>query len=113
MADRLPQAQCDLTEPGLRNGWVWLDGRVVDVIARLFYIADLHVPDAFELAAPALDAAARGQVKLFASMDSNVFASKATLAMLSDDANRDAFTATELASIDRSSPGPGWSGRGR
>jgi hypothetical protein len=95
---------CDLTELEFRNGRVWLDGRVVDVIARLFYIAHLHVPGAFELAAPVLDAAARGQVKLFASMGSDVFASKATLAMLSDDANRDAFTAAELASIDRIVP---------
>jgi hypothetical protein len=103
---------CHLGELEFRDGRVWLDGRVVDVIARMFYIAHLHVPGAFELVAPVLDAAARGQVKLFASLGSDVFASKATLAMLSDDGNRGAFTAAELASIDRIVPwtrmvGPG------
>jgi hypothetical protein len=95
---------CHLGELEFRDSRVWLDGRVVDVIARMFYIAHLHAPGAFELVAPVLDAAARGQVKLFASLGSDVFASKATLAMLSDDANRGAFTAAELASIDRIVP---------
>ncbi|HEY7142724.1 MAG TPA: hypothetical protein VH637_00625 [Streptosporangiaceae bacterium] len=92
---------CHLGELKLRGGRVWLDGRPVDVIARMFMIEYLmESPQAPELFGPILDAAARGEVKLFAPLDSDLFTSKGALAMLSEHRNRHLFSSSELASID-------------
>lgn len=96
---------CHLGQLERRNGRVWLDGRKVDIIARMFMIEYLlESPAAPELFAPILDASARGEVKIFAPLDSDLFTSKGGLAMLSDHRNRHLFTGTELASIDRIVP---------
>jgi hypothetical protein len=95
---------CQVGELEVRGGRVWLGGRAVDAVARMFLNADLHEPAGRAAAAPVLEAAARGQVRIFISPESEVFASKAVLAMLSDDANRAAFSAPELAVIDRLVP---------
>jgi len=96
---------CHLGELERRQGRVWLDGRPVDAIFRMFYIGQLHESkQAPAMLRPVLDAAAAGEVKLCAPPESDMFSSKAALAMVSDDANRHLFTAAELESIDRIVP---------
>jgi hypothetical protein len=95
---------CHLGELEVRGGRVWLAGRAVDVISRMFLLEYLLEPGAAELMEPVLGAAARGGVAMFTPLDSEVFGSKAALAMLSDERNRHLFTPAELASIDRILP---------
>ncbi len=96
---------CHLGQLEVRGGRVWLDGRAVDVIARMFMIEYLlESPGAPELFAPILDASARGEVAIFSPLDSDLFTSKGGLAMLSDHRNRHLFTGAELESIDRIVP---------
>jgi hypothetical protein len=96
---------CHLGELSCRRGGVWLAGRPVDVILRMFSIGQLlDSPQAPAMLAPVLDAAARGEVKLCAPLDSDMFSSKAALAMVSDDANQHLFTPAERESIERILP---------
>jgi hypothetical protein len=96
---------CHLGELSCRGGRVWLGGRRVDVIYRVFTIAHLmQSSQGAAMLTPVLDAAARGEVALCAPVDSDIFSSKATLAMISDDANRHLFTAAQRGSIDRIVP---------
>jgi hypothetical protein len=96
---------CHLGELSLRRGRVWLADRPVDAIFRLFSIGLLHESRrALAVLTPVLEAAARGEVKLCAPLESDIFSSKAALAMVSDDANRHLFTAAERESIDRIVP---------
>ncbi|MFI6674412.1 hypothetical protein [Kribbella sp. NPDC050470] len=89
----------------VRDGGVWLGERKVDIIQRLFMLEDLlEYPDAPALMDPILDAAARGEVKIFTPLDSEMFASKGALAVLSDEANREYFDQQTLASLDRILP---------
>lgn len=96
---------CHIGELEVRDGKVWLGDRRVDIISRMFLIEDLlESPEAPGLMNPILDAAARGEVKIFTPMDSEVYASKGALAMLSDERNRHLFDPAELASLDRILP---------
>ncbi|MGH3679965.1 MAG: hypothetical protein ACRDT2_06885 [Natronosporangium sp.] len=96
---------CHIGQLEVRDGRVWLGERPVDIIQRLFMLEDLlEHPDAAALMDPILDAAARGEVKIFTPMDAELFASKAALAMLSDEQHRSRFEPDELASIDRILP---------
>jgi hypothetical protein len=95
---------CSLTDLSLHDGRVWLGSRAVDVLYRVFMIEDLLAPEAAELIDPLLRAVERGEVKMFAPMDADIYASKGALALLSDEANRHAFGADELASLDRILP---------
>lgn len=96
---------CHIGELEVRAGRVWLGDRPVDIISRMFLIEDLlESPEAPGLMDPILDAAARGEVKIFTPMDSEVFASKGALAMLSDERNRHLLSADERASLDRILP---------
>lgn len=96
---------CHAGQLEVRDGGVWLGERRVDIVDRLFMIEDLlEYPDARTLMDPILDAAARGEVKICTPMDSQLFASKGALAMLSDEANRGLFDPDELASLDRILP---------
>ncbi len=96
---------CHVGELEVRAERVWLGERPVDAIYRLFMIEDLlESPQAPALVDPVLDAAAKGWVRIFTPMDSNLFDSKGALAMLSDEENRALFGADELASIDRILP---------
>ncbi|HEU4945920.1 MAG TPA: hypothetical protein VFT31_02090 [Kribbella sp.] len=97
--------ECHIGQLEVRDGRVWLGDRAVDIIVRVFLIEDLlEYPEAPALMDPILDAAARGAVKIFTPMDSDLFASKGALAMLSDEHNRSLFDPTELASLDRTLP---------
>jgi hypothetical protein len=89
----------------VHDGRVWLGERPVDIIYRLFMIEDLlEYPDAPALVDPILQAAARGEVKIFTPMDDALFASKGALAMLSDESNRHLLTPEQLVSVDRLLP---------
>jgi hypothetical protein len=100
----LEAVPCHLGQLRAADQRVWLDGRPVDVIYRVFLIKDLLRPEAGELADPVLRAAERGEVKLFAPMDAELYGSKGALALLSDEANRYLFSGVELASLDRILP---------
>ena len=101
---QLEAVPCHLGQLRVDSGRVWLDGRPVDVIYRVFLIKDLLHPRAPDLIDPLLRAAEAGQVTLFAPMDAELYGSKGALALLSDEANRHLFTAAELASLDRVLP---------
>ncbi len=95
---------CHLGELAVRDHRVWLGGRPVDVIYRIFLIEDLLAPEGPELIDPLLHAAERGEVQIFTPMDSQLYASKGALALLSDEANRHLCSPAELASMDRLLP---------
>ena len=95
---------CHLGELAVRDRRVWLGRRPVDVIYRIFLIEDLLDPDGPALIDPVLRAAERGEVELFTPMDSQLYASKGALALLSDEANRHLYSPAELASLDRLLP---------
>lgn len=96
---------CHVGELEFRGGRVWLRGRAVDIVGRLFMIEDLlESPEAPAVLDPLLDAAARGEVRMFTPLDAAVFSSKGALAMLSDEKHRGLFTAAELDSLDRILP---------
>ena len=89
----------------VRDGRVWLEDKPIDIIYRVFTLEELMESDeAPALMDPVLDAVAAGQVKLFTSMDAEMFASKGALAVLSDEKNRGLFSPAELASLDRILP---------
>ncbi len=101
----LDEHACHIGQLEVRDGRVWLGDRAVDIIDRLFMIEDLlESPEAAALMDPILDAAARGEVKIYTPMDSGIFSSKGALAMLSDEANRSIFDPQERASLDRILP---------
>jgi len=95
---------CRVEELEVAGGRVWLGGRRVDIISRLFLVEDFREPAALEAIGPVLDAAARGEVKMFTPLDSELLGNKAALAMISDPRNRHLFSPAELASIDRIVP---------
>jgi hypothetical protein len=95
---------CHIGQLEARDGRVWLAGRPVDVIYRVFMIEDLLSPEASELVDPMLRAVERGEVGIFAPLDAELYGSKGALALLSDEANRHLYDADELASLDRILP---------
>lgn len=95
---------CHLGHLSLHDGRVWLGKRPVDVIYRVWMIEDLLHPDGPRLINPVLDAAERGEVRIFTPMDTEMYGSKGALALLSDEANRHLCTPAELASLDRLLP---------
>lgn len=96
---------CHLGQLEARDGRVWLGERPVDVVFRTFLIGDLvKSPRTAALMDPILDAAERGEVKIFTPMDSAAYASKGALALLSDERHRELFAPEVLASLDRILP---------
>ncbi|HEY2575519.1 MAG TPA: hypothetical protein VGI74_04360 [Streptosporangiaceae bacterium] len=95
---------CHAGQLKVSNGRVLLRGRPVDIIFRIFIIEHMLEPDGPALLDPILDAVARGQVAMFTPLDSELFGSKAPLAMISDQRNRHLFSPAELAAIDRVLP---------
>ena len=83
---------------------VWLDGRPVDVVYRVYLIEDVLKPGVAELLEPLLLAVERGQVALFTPLDAELYGSKGALALVSDERYRDRYTPDELARLDRILP---------
>ncbi|WP_415947269.1 hypothetical protein [Streptomyces sp. KLOTTS4A1] len=100
----LDATPCHLGQLEARDGRVWLEGRPVDIVVRIFLIRDVTGPDAPALTGPLFDAARRGEVKIFTPLDTSAYASKAALALLSDEGNRHLFTSEVLESLDRILP---------
>ena len=76
----------------------------MDGVYRVFLIEDMLKPERAALIDPLLGALERGEIWMFTPLDADVYESKATLAMISDEANRHLFDAGELASLDRLLP---------
>jgi hypothetical protein len=95
---------CHIGELEARRGGIWLGDRRIDIVARMFLLEYLLEPDAAALMDPVLDAVARGETAMFTPLDTELFGSKAALAMISDERNRHLFTAAELATFDRILP---------
>jgi hypothetical protein len=95
---------CHIGQLEVRGGRVWLAGRPVDVISRMFLLDFLLEPGAAELMDPVLGAVARGEVVMFTPLDSELLGSKAALAMVCDERNRPDFSAAELAVAERLVP---------
>jgi hypothetical protein len=110
MADQLrpmgiTAVPCHVGELERRSSGLYLRDRQVDIVYRFFLIEDLlESPDAPSLFWPILDAADRGEVALFTSLEDELYSSKGALALLSDERYSDAFTPTERAFIDRFLP---------
>src|SRR6185437_10868445 len=99
--DALP---CHIGQLELSDDSIWLGDKQIDVIYRIFLMEDLLDPAGPALIEPVLRAAERGNVAIFSPMDAELYSTKGALALLSDEANRQLFTDSELASIDRLLP---------
>jgi hypothetical protein len=88
----------------MHGGRVWLRGRPVDIIFRIFLLENLLEPRGPELMFPVLDAVGQGEVAMFTPVDGELYGSKTSLAMLSDPANRHLLSAGQAAAIDRVLP---------
>ncbi|HEY7144584.1 MAG TPA: hypothetical protein VH637_10075 [Streptosporangiaceae bacterium] len=95
---------CHVGELEAGRGPVRLRGERVDIIFRLFLIEHLLEPDGPALIGPVLAAAERGAVAMFTPLDTELYGSKAALAMLGDEQGRALCTASERASLDRILP---------
>jgi len=95
---------CHVGQLRCADGRVWLDDRPVDVVYRLWTMEDQLSDVGRPMIEPILDAADRGEVKIFTPMDVRLFGNKGTLAMLSDENNRHLLTPPERESIDRILP---------
>lgn len=95
---------CQVGQLERRDGRLWLDGRPVDVVYRQFLMENLLEDGAEALMEPLLAALENGEVRMFTSLESELYGSKASLAMLSNRANRHLFSPRELDVIDRLLP---------
>jgi hypothetical protein len=95
---------CHVGQLRRRDGRLWLDDRPVDVVYRQFMMDTLLEDGAEALMEPLLGALEAGEVRMFTSLESELYGSKASLAMLSDRAHRGLFSAEELGAIDRLLP---------
>jgi hypothetical protein len=82
-----------------------LDGVHLDVAFRYFGLAQATAdPETLELFEPVASACERGQLEMFTPFTTTLLASKRALVLLSDERHRAAFSAAELALIDRVLP---------
>ncbi|MGC5363255.1 ATP-grasp domain-containing protein [Streptomyces sp. DT24] len=96
---------CSLAEFDYRDGVPYIHGRKVDVVYRIFLPGEMADEQrSHDLVDPLLDAVGQGHTFLFAGLDCELYGNKGSLAMLSDERNRDAFTAAEHGLIDRILP---------
>ncbi|TCC56484.1 hypothetical protein E0H73_32930 [Kribbella pittospori] len=95
---------CPVDALTYRDDRVWLGDQAIDVVFRLFMIEDLLKPGTVEMLEPVLQAAERGHVAIFTPLDAELYGSKGSLALLSDEAYRDRYPADELAVLDRILP---------
>ncbi|WP_103501520.1 MULTISPECIES: ATP-grasp domain-containing protein [unclassified Streptomyces] len=96
---------CHLGEFDYRDGVPHIHGRKVDVVYRIFLPGEMGDEQrSHDLVDPLLDAVSAGHTFLFAGLDCELYGNKGSLAMLSDERNRDAFSADELALTERILP---------
>lgn len=95
---------CHIGQLRYADGRVWLDDVAIDVVYRLFLMEDLLDATGPALIEPVLRAAERGEVTIFSPMDADLYGSKGALALLSDEANRQRYSAETLAILDRILP---------
>src|SRR5690606_33338658 len=95
---------CHLGQLRFADGRAWVGERPVDVLYRIFLLEDLLSPEGPGLIEPVLAAVERGEVTMFTPMDAELFGSKASLAMLSDEAYRDRFEPELREVLDRLLP---------
>ena len=95
---------CHIGQLRYAEGRVWLDDAAIDVVYRLFLMEDLLDEAGPALIEPVLRAAERGEVTIFSPMDAGLYGSKGALALLSDEANRQNYSAETLAILDRILP---------
>ena len=97
-------APCHLGQLRYADGRVWLGDRPIDFVYRMFLLDHLLDEQAPDLLEPLLQAVERDEVKLFVPVEAEVYQSKGTLALLSDDANRHVLTDAERDTVDRLVP---------
>lgn len=95
---------CHVGQLERRDGKLWLGDRPIDVVYRQFMVDNLIEDGADALMEPLLGALENGEVRMFTSLESELYGSKASLAMLSDRAHRHVFSEEELDVIDRLLP---------
>jgi hypothetical protein len=95
---------CHIGQLERRDGKLWLEDRPIDIVYRQFMMVDLLDDNADALLEPLLGALESGEARMFTSLESELYGSKASLAMLSDRTNRHLFSDEELDAIDRLLP---------
>lgn len=95
---------CQIGQLERRDGRLWLEDRPIDIVYRQFLMEDLLEDNTDALLEPLLGALESGEVRMFTSLESELYGSKASLAMLSNRAHRHLFSEEELAAIDRLLP---------
>ncbi|MDX8147103.1 hypothetical protein SK854_33675 [Lentzea sp. BCCO 10_0061] len=98
-------AGCHLGQLEELGGRLYLQGRRVDVVHRMFSVADLIEDPAMPALVQMVEAIARaGGVRIFTPFATDVTSSKACLAMLSDDRNSAVFEPSQRELIARIVP---------
>lgn len=88
-----------------RGGKLYLGDTGIDVVLRCFTVEEIIGDEqGFTLVEPVLRAHREGGTVLFTPLESNLFANKGALALLSDPRHRASFHADELAVVDRVLP---------
>ncbi|PWK80665.1 hypothetical protein C8D88_12329 [Lentzea atacamensis] len=98
-------AGCHLGQLDERGGKLYLHGRRVDVVHRMFSVADLIDDPAMPHLVRVVESVARaGNVRFFTPFTTDLVSSKACLALLSDDRNSAAFEPAQRELINRIVP---------
>jgi hypothetical protein len=95
---------CHAGELTFAGGRVRLAGTPVDIVFRIFLAEQIVEPADADLIEPIMAAAAAGQVALFTPLDSELYASKTALAMISDERNWHLFSPAEQDTLKRLVP---------
>lgn len=95
---------CDATLMRRRDGGLWVNGRRVDIVYRMFLIEELRTQAEAAPFEELLMAQERGEVMMLMPLDAEGYGGKAGLAVLSDDRHRHALSESEVALVDRVLP---------
>jgi hypothetical protein len=95
---------CHVGQLERRDGRLWLENRPVDIVYRQFLMENLLDDNADAVMEPLLGALESGEVRMFTSLESELYGSKANLAMLANRAHRHLFSDEQLDVIDRLIP---------
>jgi len=95
----------EVQQLGITRGKLTLEGAPVDVVMRYFAAGEiLQCPAGPSVLEPILEAHRNGKTVLYTTLESSLFASKGSLALLSDPRFRSSFDAGERRLIDRVVP---------